>query len=154
MIEAEWGQGVPVDQFAKVLANDKDLEIKALLVTQNETATGVENDIVKVREAMTQSNHPDLLGVDGVSAIAPVVCQMDEWGVDLAVAGSQKGFMLNMGLALVGVSQKILTDGKQARLPRCYSDFADMIAANRVSSFSFTASVSLVYGLRESIDML
>jgi alanine-glyoxylate transaminase/serine-glyoxylate transaminase/serine-pyruvate transaminase len=83
VIEAEWGQGVPIDQFAQVLANDKGHEIKVLLVTQNETATGVENDVTKVREAMTQSNHSDLLGVDSVSTIAPVVLQMDEWGVDL-----------------------------------------------------------------------
>jgi alanine-glyoxylate transaminase/serine-glyoxylate transaminase/serine-pyruvate transaminase len=154
VVEAEWGLGAPVDQFAQVLANDKGHEIKAVLVTQNETATGVETDIAKVREAMKQSNHPALLCVDGVSAIASVDFRMDEWGVDLAVAGSQKGFMLNTGLALVGVSQKALAAGKQAKMPRCYFDFADMIAANKIGSFPFTAPVSLIYGLRESIDML
>lgn len=154
VIDVEWGEAAPVAQFAGVLASDSQHEIKAVLVTQNETATGVETDIAAVREAMNQSNHPALLCVDGVSAIASVDFRMEEWGVDLAVAGSQKGFMLNTGLALVGVSQKALAAGKQARLPRCYFDFADMIAANKVGSFPFTAPVSLIYGLRESINML
>jgi alanine-glyoxylate transaminase/serine-glyoxylate transaminase/serine-pyruvate transaminase len=154
VIDVEWGEAAPVAQFAQVLANDSDHDIKAVLVTQNETATGVETDIASVREAMNQSNHPALLCVDGVSSIASVDFRMDEWGVDLAVAGSQKGFMLNTGLALVGVSQKALAAGKQARLPRCYFDFADMIAANKVGSFPFTAPVSLIYGLRESIRLL
>lgn len=154
VIDVEWGEAAPVDQFERVLASDSQHEIKAVLVTQNETATGVETNIASVREAMNRSNHPALLCVDGVSAIASVDFRMDEWGVDLAVAGSQKGFMLNTGLALVGVSQKALAAGKQAKLPRCYFDFVDMIAANKVGSFPFTAPVSLIYGLRESINML
>ena len=127
-VDVEWGEGVPVERFAEILADDKGHEIKAVLVTHNETATGVTSDVAGVRAAMDAADHPAMLFVDGVSSIASIDFRMDEWGVDIAVTGSQKGFMLPTGLAIVAVSHKALEAGKTAKLRRCYFDFADMAA--------------------------
>ena len=129
-IEVDWGEGVPVEQYAEKLAADKDHKIKAVLVSQNETATGVTSDVAAVRKAMDDAGHPALLMVDGVSSIASIDFRMDEWGVDLAISGSQKGFMLPTGLAIVGVSDKALKAAKTAACPRCFVDFGDMIITN------------------------
>lgn len=102
---------MPTQEFAEALAADKDHSIKAVLATHNETATGVRSDLAVLRKAMDSSGHPALLLVDGVSSIASMDFRMDEWGVDIALTGSQKGFMLPAGLAIVGISKK--------RLPPC-----------------------------------
>ena len=108
-MECEWGEGFPVERAAEKLAADKAHEIKAVLVCHNETTTGVTSDLAGVRKALDAANHPALLMADGISSIASIDFRMDEWGVDVAVAGSQKGFMLPTGLAIVAVSQKALT---------------------------------------------
>jgi len=119
-IDVPWGEGVPVEQYAERLAADKEHRIKAVLATQNETATGVSSDIGAVRTAMDTANHPAMLYVDGVSSIACIDFRMDEWGVDVAVSGSQKGFMLPAGLAIMAVSQKALDCASTAKMHRCY----------------------------------
>ncbi len=154
VIEAPWGEGVPVETFAQRLAADKTGEIKAVLVCHNETATGVTSDVKGVREVLDAADHPALLFVDGVSSIASIDFRMDEWGVDLAVSGSQKGFMLPAGLAIVGVSQKALEAHKTATFPRCFFAFEDMIRANKDGYFPYTPATTLLRGLRVSIDML
>ncbi|WP_367111407.1 L-aspartate--glyoxylate aminotransferase BhcA [uncultured Psychrobacter sp.] len=154
VIECAWGEGAPADQFQEVLSADTNHEIKALLVTHNETATGVLSDIGAVRRAMDNADHPALLFVDGVSSIASVPFKMDEWGVDIAVAGSQKGFMLATGMAVLAVSQKALAAMEQAKLPRTYFDFRDMRKANAKGGFPYTPPLQLIYGLRESLNML
>jgi alanine-glyoxylate transaminase/serine-glyoxylate transaminase/serine-pyruvate transaminase len=103
-----------------------DHEIKAVLATHNETATGVRSDIAAVRRALDAARHPALLFVDGVSSIACDGFRMDEWGVDIAVTGSQKGFMLPPGLAIVGFSPKALKAVESAKLPRTFFDIRDM----------------------------
>ena len=153
-IEVEWGEGVPVEKYAEKLAADKDHKIKAVLVCQNETATGVTSDVAAVRKAMDDAGHPALLMVDGVSSIASIDFRMDEWGVDLAVSGSQKGFMLPTGLAIVGVSDKALEAARTATCPRCFFDFADMIKTNKDGFFPYTPATTLLRGLRASMDML
>ena len=150
----EWGEGVPVDIFAQKLAADKAHKIKAVLVCHNETATGVTSDVAGVRKALDAAGHPALLMVDGVSSIASIDFRMDEWGVDLAVSGSQKGFMLPTGLAIVAASQKALEAHKTAKCPRCFYDFADMIRTNKDGYFPYTPATTLMRGLRASIDML
>ena len=100
-IDTEWGKGVPLDQYRAKLAADKQHEIKAVLVTHNETATGVTSDVAGVRRILDELKHPAMLFVDGVSSIGSIDFRMDEWGVDVAVAGSQKGFMMPTGLAIV-----------------------------------------------------
>ncbi len=154
VIEAPWGAGAPVAAMGEALAADRDHRIKAVLVTHNETATGVRSDVAGVRKAMDAAGHPALLLVDGVSSIASMDFRMDEWGVDVAVTGSQKGFMLPAGLAIVGVSRKALAAMETARLPRCFLDFRDMIATNAKGGYPYTPPVNLLYGLGASLEML
>ncbi len=153
-IEVEWGKGVPLDLYRARLEADRRHAIKAVLVTQNETATGVFSDVVGVRRILDDLGHPALLFVDGVSSIASLDFRMDEWGVDVAVAGSQKGFMLPSGLAIVCVSEKALDAGRAASLPRCFFDFRDMVKANAQGYFPYTPATTLLRGLRASVDML
>lgn len=154
VIECQWGTGAPADLYGKRLAEDSDHEIKAVLVTHNETATGVRSDIAAIRKAMDKANHPAMLYVDCVSSLASMEFKMDEWGVDLAVSGSQKGFMLATGMAIIGVSQKALAAGESAKCPRCFFDFRDMGNANANGGFPYTPPFQLLMGLRESLDML
>jgi alanine-glyoxylate transaminase / serine-glyoxylate transaminase / serine-pyruvate transaminase len=154
VVDVEWGEGVPVDVFEQKLKADTAHEIKAVLVCHNETATGVTSDVAGVRRALQAAKHPALLMVDGVSSIASIDFRMDEWGVDLAVSGSQKGFMLPTGLGIVAASAKALEAAKTAKCPRCFFDFADMIRANKDGYFPYTPATTLLRGLRASIDML
>ena len=154
ILEAEWGEGAPVERYAERLAADKAHEIKAVLVCHNETATGVTSDVAAVRKALDGVGHPALLYVDGVSSIASIDFRMDEWGVDLAVCGSQKGFMLPTGLAIVAASQKALAACATAKCPRFFFDFADMIRTNKDGYFPYTPASTLLRGLRASIDLL
>jgi len=154
IIECEWGSGAPADLYGKRLAADKNHEIKAVLVTHNETATGVRSDIGAIRNAMNAADHPAMLYVDCVSSLASMDFRMDDWGVDLAVSGSQKGFMLATGMAIVAVSQKALEASKRAKCPRTFFDFADMAGANAKGGFPYTPPLQIMYGLRASLDML
>jgi alanine-glyoxylate transaminase/serine-glyoxylate transaminase/serine-pyruvate transaminase len=153
-IEVEWGKGLPLDQYRARLEADKQHKIKAVLVTHNETATGVTSNVAGVRAILDDLGHPALLFVDGVSSIASIDFRTEEWGVDVAVAGSQKGFMMPTGLAIVCVSKKALAASRTAKLPRCFFDFADMIKANAQGYFPYTPAATLLRGLRASIDML
>jgi len=154
VIEVPWGEGAPEAEIEKRLSADKNHEIKAVMVVHNETATGVTSDIAGVRKAMDAAKHPALLFVDGVSSIASIDFRMDEWGVDMAVAGSQKGFMLPAGGAIVGASQKALEARKKAKMPRCFLDLEDHIKANAQGYFPYTPSVPMLRGLRASLDLL
>lgn len=153
-VEVPWGEGVPVEEYARRLAADKARRIKAVLVCHNETATGVTSDVAAVRRALDAAGHPALLFADGVSSIASIDFRMDEWGVDVAVSGSQKGFMLPAGLAILCVSEKALALRAAAKLPRCFFDFDDMIKTNRDGYFPYTPPLHLIRGLREAVDML
>lgn len=154
IIECAWGSGAPEDLFAEALAQDQNYDIKAVLVTHNETATGVRSDIAGVRRAINASSHPALFLVDCVSSLGSMPFEMDEWEVDIAVAGSQKGFMLTTGMAILGVSQKALSLMKYAKLPRTFFDFGDMMRANASSGYPYTPPLPLIYGLRESLNMI
>jgi alanine-glyoxylate transaminase/serine-glyoxylate transaminase/serine-pyruvate transaminase len=154
ILDAEWGEGAPVERYHQALTADKGHSIKALLVTHNETATGVTSDVAGVRKALNDAKHPALLMVDGVSSIASIDFRMDDWGVDLAVTGSQKGLMLPAGLGIVCASQKALACYDKAKLARIFFDFGDMSKANATGYFPYTPSLPLLYGLRESLAML
>jgi len=153
-VDVPWGQGVPVDIFAARLDADRSHKIKAVLVTHNETATGVASDLAAVRRALDEAQHPAFLFADGVSSIASIDFRMEEWRVDIAVAGSQKGFMLPAGLAILCVSPKALAAAQSATSRRCYFDFADMARANRDGYFPYTPPTHLFRGLRASVDLL
>ncbi len=154
VIDVPWGEGVPVREYAKRLAADTEGKIKAVFACHNETATGVCSDIAEIRAVLDEAYHPALLFVDGVSSVASVDFRMDEWGVDLAVSGSQKGFMLPAGLGILAVSQKALDASKFSQYRKCYFDFADMIATNDQGYFPYTPATQLLRGLRTSLDTL
>jgi alanine-glyoxylate transaminase / serine-glyoxylate transaminase / serine-pyruvate transaminase len=154
VIETPWGQGAPIAAIEAALAADASHRIKAVLATHNETATGVRSDIAALRGALDKTGHPALLYVDGVSSIGSMPFEMDGWGVDLAIAGSQKGFMLPAGLAILGASPKALAAMETAQLPRCFFDFRDMVKAYAAGGYPYTPSVGLIAGLAASIEML
>ena len=153
-VDCEWGEGVPVEKYAEILARDKGHTIKAVLATQNETATGVTSDIAAVRAALDACDHPALLMVDAVSSLGSIDFRMDEWGVDLCVSGSQKGLMLPAGLGIVCASQKALIAREKSTQPRCFFDFGDMIKANGTGYFPYTPALPMLYGLREALNMI
>ena len=118
--DVTWGEGVPLEDYKAILETDKNQLIKAVLVCHNETATGVTSDVASVRQILDDLGHPALLFVDGVSSVGSLDFRMDEWGVDVIVSGSQKGFMLPTGLAIVGVSQKAMEAAERSTIPVDY----------------------------------
>ena len=154
LVQVPWGEGVPLKEFEKILKADREHKIKAVLACHNETATGVTSDIAGLRRAMDRAKHPALLMVDGVSSIASIDFRMDDWKVDVAVSGSQKGFMLPAGMALLCFSRRALAAAKTAGCKRCFLDIADHIATNKDGFFPYTPSAPMLRGLRASIDLL
>jgi len=154
IVETPWGHGLPADRYAEILAADKGHKIKAVLATHNETATGVKSDIAAVRRAMDAAGHPAMLFVDGVSSIGSMDFRFDEWGVDVAVTGSQKGFMLPAGLAIVGFSQRAVDASKTAGLPRTFFDINDMTKGYNANAFPYTPPVGLMNGLLLATETL
>ena len=154
VIETPWGQGAPLAAIEAALKADAGHVIKAVLATHNETATGVRSDIGGIRRAMDRAGHGAMLFVDGVSSIGCMPFDMGSWGVDVAVAGSQKGFMLPAGLAIVGAGPKALAAMETAKLPRCFFDFRDMIRTNLAGGYPYTPAVGLIAGLACAIEML
>src|SRR5690348_9872653 len=154
IIDVEWGEGAPVERIREILAADQQHEIKGVLVVHNETATGVTSDVDAVRHAIDAAGHPALLYVDGVSSIGSLDFRMDDWKVDLAITGSQKGLMLPPGLGIVCASPRALAAREQAKCPRVFFDFGDMIKANATGYFPYTPSLPLLYGLRESLAIM
>lgn len=154
IIDTPWGQGAPLDRIEEALRADSEGKIKAVLATHNETATGVRSDIAGIRRAMDAADHDALLFVDGVSSIASMPFEMTAWGVDIAVAGSQKGFMLPAGLAILGVSPKAIAAMDSATLPRTFFDFRDMLKNYAAGGYPYTPAVGLIAGLAHAITLL
>ena len=154
VIDVEWGAGLPIEDYAKRLDEDKSGEIKAVFATHNETATGVTSDIAAVRRALDACGHDALLFVDGVSSVASLDFRMDDWGVDLAVTGSQKGLMLPAGLGILGVSEKAMAASESATMRRAYFEFSDMVKLNADGYFPYTPATQLFHGLRKSLDRI
>ncbi|MGZ5526971.1 MAG: aminotransferase class V-fold PLP-dependent enzyme [Methylomonas sp.] len=152
--EVEWGKGIPLDHLEARLKDDKNHEIKAVLATHNETSTGVTSDIAGVRKAMDAASHPALLFVDGVSSIASLDFRMDEWGVDGAISGSQKGFMLPAGAAILGFSQKALAAIDGSNFPRSFFSLKDQMNSNKDGYTPYTPSTPMLHGLRKSLEIL
>ncbi len=154
VVPAAWGEGIPADRFEEILRADMAHEIKAVLATHNETATGVKSDIAAVRRALDAAGHPAMLFVDGVSSIGSMDFRMDEWGVDVTVTGSQKGFMLPVGLAILGFSDKAMQATKTAQLPRTFFDVHDMERTNAANGYPYTPPVGLLNGLKLALEMI
>lgn len=152
--DVEWGTGVPLDQYAEILKKDTSHKIKAVLVCQNETATGVASDVAGVRKVLNDAKHPALLFVDCVSSLGSLDFRFDDWEVDMAVSGSQKGLMLPPGIGVLCASPKALAMQSSAKLPRCYFDLKDMQSSNPNGYFPYTPPIPLMYGLVESLKMI
>jgi alanine-glyoxylate transaminase/serine-glyoxylate transaminase/serine-pyruvate transaminase len=153
-LEGDWRHPVDAAAIAARLAEDQGRKIKAVCVVHNETSTGVTSDIPAVRAAIDGAAHPALLMVDTISSLGSIDYRHDEWGVDVTVAGSQKGLMLPPGLAFNAVSARALAAADEARLPRSYWDWREMLAANARGYFPYTPSTNLLYGLHEALAML
>jgi alanine-glyoxylate transaminase/serine-glyoxylate transaminase/serine-pyruvate transaminase len=153
-IAGDWRTGADPQAIESRLREDKAHAIKAVCVVHNETSTGVVSRIPEVRKAMDAAKHPALLLVDTISSLGSIDYRHDEWGVDVTVGGSQKGLMLPPGLSFNAVSAKALAASKNARLPRSFWDWGEMIASNKDGYFPYTPATNLLYGLREALKML
>ena len=154
VVSTDWRHGVDPDAVYERLAADREHSIKAVLVVHNETATGVTTRVPLVREAMNRAGHPALLMVDAVSSLACIDLRHDEWGIDVTIAGSQKGLMLPPGLSFQAISARALQATASAKLPRSYWAWEPMLAVNPSGYFPYTPSTNLLFGLRESLRML
>ena len=152
VIDIAWGAGAPVAEFARHLAADRKGELKAVFVTHNETATGVTSDVAAVRRALDDSHHDAMLVVDGVSSVGSIDFRMDDWGVDLAVTGSQKGLMCPAGLGILAVSPKALKASATATLRRAYFEFRDFAMTAETGYFPYTPPTQILHGLRAALD--
>jgi alanine-glyoxylate transaminase/serine-glyoxylate transaminase/serine-pyruvate transaminase len=153
-LESDWRTGVDAARIEARLRDDKAHAIKAVCVVHNETSTGITSPVAAVRKAMDAANHPALLMVDTVSALASIDYRQDEWGVDVTVCGSQKGLMLPPGLGFTAVSEKAMKAAKEAKLAKSFFSWEDMAGPNAVGFFPYTPATNLLYGLAEAIDML
>ena len=153
-IPGDWRHGVDPSLVEQALVADKAHTIKAVCVVHNETSTGVTSRIALVRNAMDRAAHPALLMVDTISSLASIDYRHDEWGVDVTVAGSQKGLMLPPGLSFNAIGNKALAASKTAKLPRSYWSWDEMLGPNQSGYFPYTPATNLLYGLREALRML
>jgi len=153
-VEGDWRHGADAAAAEAVLSEDRGHKIKAVGVVHNETSTGVASNIAAIRKAMDRTGHPALLMVDSISSLASIDYRHDEWGVDVTVAGSQKGLMLPPGLSFNAISDKALAATKTSRMPRSYWDWQAMLTNNVNGFFPYTPATNLLYGLRESLAML
>jgi alanine-glyoxylate transaminase/serine-glyoxylate transaminase/serine-pyruvate transaminase len=153
-IASDWRSGADAAAIEARLKEDKGHAIKAVCVVHNETSTGAASRIDEVRRAIDAARHPALLMVDTISSLASIDYRHDEWGVDVTVGGSQKGLMLPPGLGFNALSDKALAASRQAKLPKSYFGWEEMLAANKEGFFPYTPATNLLYGLAEAIDML
>jgi len=153
-VPGDWRHGVDPALVHQKLAGDRAHTIKAVAVIHNETSTGVASRVPAIRQAMNDAGHPALLLVDTISSLGSIDYRHDEWGVDVTIAGSQKGLMLPPGLGFNAVSAKALAAAQSARLPRAYWDWQPMIRDGAAGFFPYTPATNLLYGLRESLRML
>ncbi|MEQ1578319.1 MAG: aminotransferase class V-fold PLP-dependent enzyme [Hyphomicrobium sp.] len=154
VIETDWRVGADAALIEARLREDKSKTIKAVCVVHNETSTGCRTRIDEVRKALDAAGHPALLMADSISGLAAADLRHDEWGIDVTIAGSQKGMMLPPGLSFTAVSTKALAAAKTAKLSKSYFAWDDMLAINETGFFPYTPATGLLYGLAEAIDMI
>jgi alanine-glyoxylate transaminase/serine-glyoxylate transaminase/serine-pyruvate transaminase len=153
-IASDWRTGVDPQKIAEKLAADKNHEIKAVCVVHHETSGGLLSDLPAIRKAIDDNNHPALFLVDTVSGLGSADLRHDEWGIDVTVAGSQKGLMLPPGLAFNSISQKAVDASKHAKMPRGYWNWDDMFATNKLGFFPYTPATQILYGLDVAVDLM
>jgi alanine-glyoxylate transaminase/serine-glyoxylate transaminase/serine-pyruvate transaminase len=154
LVTGDWRHGVDPVALEARLGEDRDRRISAVLVVHNETSTGVTSRLPEIRRAIDRAGHPALLLVDAVSSLGSIDLRHDEWGLDVTLAGSQKGLMLPPGLSFNAISEKALAASRSARLPRSYFSWEPMLRANETGFFPYTPATNLLFGLREALAML
>src|SRR6266849_2645700 len=150
----DWRTAADPARLESRLREDREHAIKAVLVVHNETSTGVVNDIAQLRRAIDSARHPALFLVDTSSSLASMDFRMDEWGVDVTVAGSQKGLMLPTGMAYTGVSARAIAAAAEAKLPRVYWDWRRLLGTSAQAHWNGTVPVHFFFGLQEALRML
>jgi alanine-glyoxylate transaminase / serine-glyoxylate transaminase / serine-pyruvate transaminase len=153
-VPGNWRRGASAAELEARLAADRGHAIKAVMAVHNETSTGVTSRIPELRRALDKAQHPALLLVDTISSLASIDYRHDEWGVDVTIAGSQKGLMLPPGMSFNAISEKALRASENARLPRSYWDWQEMLKPNRSGFFPYTPPTNLLYGLREALKIM
>jgi alanine-glyoxylate transaminase/serine-glyoxylate transaminase/serine-pyruvate transaminase len=153
-LAGDWRHGADVEQIEARLAADRRHQIKAVMVVHNETSTGCVTYPLDVRKAMDRVRHPALLMVDTISGLGSLEYDHDAWGIDVSVAGSQKGLMLPPGLGFNAVSEKALAVASANPSMRSYWDWQEVIAINKVGTWPYTPAINLLFGLKEAIAML
>ncbi len=154
IVPTDWRHGVDPALVEAKLKEDREHAVRAVCVVHNETSTGVTSRIAAVRAAIDAAGHPALYMVDTISSLASIDYRHDEWGVDVTVAGSQKGLMLPPGLSFNCVGEKALAASKGGKLPKSYWSWEEMLASNKSGFFPYTPATNLLYGLREALAML
>jgi alanine-glyoxylate transaminase/serine-glyoxylate transaminase/serine-pyruvate transaminase len=154
VVPTDWNRAVDPAVVEQKLAEDREHRIKAVLVVHNETSTGSTSRLAQIRQAIDRARHPALFFVDAVSSLASIDLRQDEWGIDVTVAGSQKGLMLPPGMSFNAISAKALEASRDARLTKSYWAWEPMLAANAAGFFTYTPSTNLLFGLREALHML
>jgi alanine-glyoxylate transaminase/serine-glyoxylate transaminase/serine-pyruvate transaminase len=153
-VPGNWRRGADLQQLRARLAADPTHQIKAVLLVHNETSTGAVSSVPEARKILDAAQHPALLMVDAVSSLGAMDLRHDEWGIDVTIAGSQKGLMLPPGMSFNAVSAKALRASKTAGMPRAYWDWQEILTQNTKGFFPYTPPTSLLYGLQESLRML
>ena len=154
VVDTDWRHGVDPAIVEEKLTADREHQIKAVLVVHNETSTGATSRLPEIRQAIDRAKHPALYFVDAVSSLGSIDLRQDEWGIDVTVAGSQKGLMLPPGMSFNAISAKALEASKKAALTKVYWSWGPMLQFNAQGFFTYTPSTNLLYGLREALHML
>jgi alanine-glyoxylate transaminase/serine-glyoxylate transaminase/serine-pyruvate transaminase len=154
LVPGDWRHGASPDTAESQLREDRERRIKAVMVVHNETSTGIASRIPEIRQAMDRAGHPALLLVDTISSLASIEYRHEEWGVDVTVAGSQKGLMLPPGLSFNAIGEKALSAARSAGFAKSYWDWQPMLSANTAGFFPYTPATNLMFGLREALRML
>jgi alanine-glyoxylate transaminase/serine-glyoxylate transaminase/serine-pyruvate transaminase len=150
---ADWRRGADMAELRAALAADRDHAIRAVGVVHNETSTGMMIPVPEVRAALDATGHPALLLADTISSLGSLDFRMDEWGIDAAVGGSQKGLMLPTGLSFTGVSAKALRAHETSRLPKHYFHWTAMMK-RPLRSFLGTVPTSFFFGMQEALRLI
>ena len=153
-VPGDWRTGVDPRIVEKKLNEDKNHEIKAVLVTHNETSTGIKSQVEEVRKAIDSAKHPALFMVDTISSLGSYNYDHQKWKVDVTVGGSQKGLMCPPGLSFNAISPKALEAYKKSNLTKSYFDWGQMLENNKNGFYPYTPAVNLLYALNEAVDML
>lgn len=154
-IDTDWRRGADPAAIGEALSQDREKRIKAVCVVHSETSTSCMTDVAAVRAAMNRAGHPAMLFVDAISSLACADYQHDAWGVDVTIAGSQKGLMVPPGLSFCAISDKALAAARaNPGVHRSYWDWEPLVAANKTGFFPYTPAINLLFALDAALDML